>query len=222
MMNKLMMQLEHVGKSYNGSKVLDDANIEIYSNEFTLITGASGSGKTTMLNMLSSVDVPDEGAVLIDNKDITLLNDHERVKYRAKNGQIFQRSGLLGGLTAEENIVAIHNLSGNSIDTAWVDYLISELAIGALMKKRISEVSGGQAQRIGIVRALAHKPKLVFADEPTASLDSDSKHDVHRLLRNVSEEGSSVVMVSHDEISPQYADVIFQMNDGRVSVLDKE
>lgn len=222
MTKRMTMQLEHVNKSYTDTKVLDDINLEIFSDELTLIAGPTGSGKTTLLNVLSSVDIPDAGIVYVNGGDIAHMSERERELYRAKNGQIFQRSGLLGGLTAEDNITAIHDLSGNMIDPAWVDYLITELAVGGLMKKRISEVSGGQAQRIGIVRALAHKPELVFADEPTASLDANSKHEVHQLLRGVSQQGSSVVMVSHDEISQQYADVILRMNDGQVSVLDKE
>lgn len=222
MARQMMMRLDHVEKSYTEVKVLDDVSLEVFSEEFTLITGPSGSGKTTLLNMLSSVDTPDEGLVYAVGENIAAMNLKQREKYRARNGQIFQRSGLLGGLTAEQNITAIHDLSGNVIDSAWVNYLITELAIGGLMKKRISEVSGGQAQRIGIVRALAHKPKLIFADEPTASLDADSKHDVHSLLRSVSENGSAVVMVSHDEISRQYADVVFHMDNGRASILDKE
>ena len=222
MTKRMTMRLEHVDKSYTDVKVLDDVNLEIYSEELTLLTGPSGSGKTTLLNILSSIDMPDEGAVYANGRDISRISKRQREQYRANNGQMFQRSGLLGGLTAEENIAAMHDLSGILIDQEWVDYLVTELAIGGLMKKRISEVSGGQIQRISIVRALAHKPKLVFADEPTASLDTDSKHEVHQLLRDVSQHGSSVLMVSHDEISQQYADVIFHINSGKVSVLDKE
>lgn len=222
MSKRIAIQLDHVEKSYGDTTALNDVSMDIYSGELTLLTGPSGSGKTTLLNILSSVDTADSGAVYVNGKDIFGMTLGQRERYRARNGQIFQRSGLLGGLTAEQNIAAIHDLSRNMIDSAWVDYLVMELAIGSLMKKRISEVSGGQAQRIGIVRALAHKPALVFADEPTASLDTESKHDVHRLLHGVSENGSAVVIVSHDDISRQYADATFHMNDGTVSVLDKE
>ena len=217
MAKRMTMRLEHVDKSYTDVKVLDDVNLEIYSEELTLLAGPSGSGKTTMLNILSSIDMPDAGAVYANGRDISRISKRQREQYRANNGQMFQRSGLLGGLTAEENIAAMHDLSGVMINQEWVEYLVTELAVGGLMKKRINEVSGGQAQRIGIVRALAHKPELIFADEPTASLDIDTKHVVHRLLGSIAKNGPSVVMVSHDEISSQYADVIHEMHDGVVT-----
>lgn len=217
MTKRMTMRLEHINKSYTDVKVLIDVSLEIYSEELTLLTGPSGSGKTTMLNILSSIDMPDEGAVYANGRDISRISKKQREQYRANNGQMFQRSGLLGGLTAEENIAAMHDLSGVMIDQEWVSYLVTELAVGGLMKKRINEVSGGQAQRIGIVRALAHKPELIFADEPTASLDIDTKHIVHRLLGSIAKTGPSIIMVSHDEISSQYADAVHEMHDGVIT-----
>lgn len=215
---RLTIEVKELTKRYLGAVVLDNVSLGIFPNEFIVINGPSGAGKTTLLNMMSGIDVPEEGSVRVGEKDITKLSRKKRQEFRACNGQIFQRSGLLNGLTAEENIHSVHDLVGNNIDTNWFDYLVSELSVGDVLKKPISQLSGGQAQRIGIIRALAHHPRLVFADEPTASLDSDSKRDVYDLLRKVASNDSTVVMVSHDEISKEYADGVFEMRDG---VIDK-
>lgn len=210
-----VIEAREISKSYLGAEVLKRASLNIFPEEFVLIAGHSGSGKTTLLNMLSATDRPDEGSVIVNGRNIAALSDKQRTAYRSESGLIFQRSGLLGGMTAQENIMRVHELADRPIDFEWLDYVVQELSISALMKKRASQMSGGQAQRIGIARALAHQPHLIFADEPTASLDDESTHDVHHVLRNVVDHSkASVVMVSHDPISRDYVDGIFTMNDG--------
>lgn len=217
-----VIEAREISKSYLGAEVLKRVSLNIFPEEFVLIAGHSGSGKTTLLNMLSATDRPDEGSVMVNGRDITALSDKQRTAYRSESGLIFQRSGLLGGMTAQENIMRVHELADRPIDFEWLDYVVQELSISALMKKRASQMSGGQAQRIGIARALAHQPHLIFADEPTASLDAESTHDVHRVLRNVVDHSkASVVMVSHDPVSQDYVDGVFTMDDGIVKDFEK-
>ena len=210
-----LIRADGISKSYLGAAVLKDVSLSVQSGEFVLITGPSGSGKTTILNALSGLDRPDRGSVSVRGKDIVTLTDKERTAYRADNGMIFQRSGLISGMTVRDNIHSVHELTGHEVDKEWLDYVVSELAISSLMNKKANQVSGGQAQRIGIARALAHKPELIFADEPTAALDTEATADVHRVLRNVVDQGAaSVVMVSHDKSAKKYADGIFEIRDG--------
>ena len=210
-----LIRADGVSKSYLGAAVLKNVSLSVHTGEFVLITGPSGSGKTTILNSLSGLDRPDSGSVNVRGKDIVTLTDKDRAAYRAANGMIFQRSGLMSGMTVRDNIHMTHDLTERSVDREWLHYVVSELAISSLMDKRANQVSGGQAQRIAIARALAHNPELIFADEPTAALDSEATTDVHRVLRNVVDQGTaSVVMVSHDESAKEYADGIFEIRDG--------
>ena len=210
-----LIRADGISKSYLGAAVLKNVSLSVHTGEFVLITGPSGSGKTTILNALSGLDRPDSGSISVRGKDIVSMTDREREAYRADNGMIFQRSGLMDVMTVRNNIRSGHNLTEHSIDEEWLDYVVSELAISGLMNKKANQVSGGQAQRIAIARALAHNPELIFADEPTAALDSEATADVHRVLRNVVDQGTaSVVMVSHDESAKDYADNIFEIRDG--------
>lgn len=214
----LIIDVQNVTKKYLGTTALNNVSLGIFASEFTLINGPSGSGKTTLLNTISSIDRPDFGQIVVDGRDITTFSKRERERYRGKVGSVFQRSGLLANLTAIENIQAPHDVIGNTIDKEWLDYLLMELSVSSLVDRKVSGLSGGQAQRIGIIRALAHNPDLIFADEPTASLDQDSKHQIHNVFRRiVTENDKSVIMVSHDEISKQYADTVTSMRDGTIS-----
>lgn len=175
----------------------------------------SGVGK---FMRMSKIIKPAEILAAADNSwvDITKLNEKQRASYLAKNGQIFQQSGLLSGLTAKQNIESVHVLSDKTINEEWVGHLAELLEVKDLMKKRVSTLSGGQAQRIGIIRALAHKPELIFADEPTASLNPDLKDVVHNALHEITKDGASVVLVSHEPSAKDYADRVVEVSRGAV------
>ncbi len=206
-----------VSKSYLGTTVLHVVDLDVSSGSLTVLTGPSGSGKTTLLNLVSSLDRPDVGEITVGDVDVAGLTDKERTRFRAGHGHVFQRSGLLGGLTIRENIEAGHTITGRPVDAGWVSHLIDRLEISDVLDARASRVSGGQAQRAALVRALAHRPSVVFADEPTASLDTTSTHTIHELLRDISlTEGTTTLMVSHDEISTQYATHSVRLVDGRI------
>ena len=211
------IEVRDVTKRYMARTVFENLSLNIEPGKLTLITGPSGSGKTTLLNLMSGVDIPNTGEVIVDDSDITKLSRRGRAAYRAATGQIFQRSGLISGLSAMDNIRIVHDLAEQEVDNEWTDYLLGRLGIGDLINERATQLSGGQAQRVAVVRALAHFPRIVFADEPTASLDSESKKDVHETLRFAADTGSTIVMVSHEEMSKDYADRIVEMRDGMIS-----
>lgn len=217
------IEVQSLSKSYLGTVVLDAVDALVQSGTLTVISGPSGSGKTTLLNLVSGLDNPDDGRVCVGGTDVTELSLRERGRYRAENGHVFQRSGLLGGLTVQENIEVGHTLTGSTIDRVWVRHLVERLNIDGLLNTHASRISGGQAQRVALIRALAHRPAHLFADEPTASLDTASTHAIHTLLRQVAEnEGTTVLMVSHDEISGTYAHDAIRLLDGRTSIGDGE
>jgi len=213
----IAISTDSVSKSYLGTMVLHDITLDVAAGSLTVLRGPSGSGKTTLLNLISGLDQPDAGTVTVDGAEVTGLAARKRGQFRARYGHVFQRSGLLGGLTLRENIEGPHALTGQQVNPAWMNHLVDLLDIDSLLDTHASRVSGGQAQRASLVRALAHRPAILFADEPTASLDTASKHLVHSLLRDVaSNEGTTVLMVSHDEISGQYATAQIGLLDGRI------
>lgn len=217
------IRISEIRKAYLGATVLDGIDAEVRSGVLNLLSGPSGSGKTTLLNLVSGLDLPDSGNVMVGEVEVTSLSRKERDRFRARNGQVFQRSGLLGGLTVRDNIEAGHSLTGLKIDQRWVLHLVERLGIADLLDTRASRISGGQAQRTALVRSLAHRPAYLFADEPTASLDTASTHAIHALLGEVArEEGTTILMVSHDEISSHYADFMFHLRDGRLENGDSE
>ena len=212
------IEVRNVSKQYQLARtVFNNLSLDIEPGKLTLIKGPSGSGKTTLLNIMAGIDTPNEGEVVVNGTDITTLSRRGRTAYRAATGQIFQRSGLISGLSAMDNIRVVHDLAEQPVDEEWTEYLLGRLGVGDLINERATQLSGGQAQRIAVVRALAHFPRIVFADEPTASLDTESKKDVHDTLRFVAETGSTVVMVSHEEMSEDYADRTIEMRDGTIS-----
>lgn len=186
--------------------------------EFIAIMGPSGSGKTTLLNMISTVDMPTYGEILIDGIEPAKLSKNELALFRRRHlGFVFQEINLLNMLTVEENIVLPLTLDGMSVEEMEkrVGELICKLELKELLNKLPDELSGGQAQRTAIGRALIHRPKLILADEPTGNLDSKSAKDVLELLTEVNEnEKTTIVMVTHDPIAASYCDRVLFIKDG--------
>jgi putative ABC transport system ATP-binding protein len=185
---------------------------------FSAIMGPSGSGKSTLMHILAGLDRPTSGTVTLDGTEITGLDDAALTRLRRdKLGFIFQFFNLIPVLTAEENVVLPLSIAGVKPDADWIERLIKTVGLDDRRTHRPSELSGGQQQRVAVARALASKPSVVFADEPTGNLDSKSSEEVLQLLRQaVDEFGQSVVMVTHDPEAASYADRLIVLRDGLV------
>jgi putative ABC transport system ATP-binding protein len=213
---------EGVSKTYGDgdAKVfaLDDVNVGIQGGEFTAIMGPSGSGKSTMLHVLAGLDRPTAGNIFIGDTDITRLNDNALTLLRRDQiGFIFQSFNLLPTMTAAENIVLPMRIAGRKPDARWVQSIVETVGLSQRLSHRPSQLSGGQQQRVAAARALASRPQIVFADEPTGALDSRSSAELLGFLRRaVSELGQTVVMVTHDATAASYADRVLFLADGRL------
>jgi putative ABC transport system ATP-binding protein len=197
---------------------LDGVDVNIDQQRFVAVMGPSGSGKSTLMHVLAGLDRPTSGTVQIDGTEVTALDDKALTELRRdKVGFIFQAFNLLPILTAEENILLPLALAGRSPDREWVDRLIDTIGLRDRLTHRPSELSGGQQQRVAVARALASRPAVIFADEPTGNLDSTSSREVLELLRRaVDEFGQTVVMVTHDPDAAQIADEVIEMADGKI------
>ena len=185
---------------------------------FSAIMGPSGSGKSTLMHILAGLDRPTSGTVTIDGADLTGLDDAALTRLRRdKLGFVFQFFNLIPVLTAEENVVLPLSIAGTKPDADWIERLITRVGLDDRRTHRPAELSGGQQQRVAVARALASKPAVIFADEPTGNLDSKSSEEVLQLLRqSVDELGQSVVMVTHDPEAASHADRLIVLRDGLV------
>jgi putative ABC transport system ATP-binding protein len=188
------------------------------TGQFAAIMGASGSGKSTLMHLLAGLDRPTSGSVVVDGSVLAGLDDRGLTRLRRDRlGFVFQAFNLVPVLTAEENIVLPLTLAGRKPDKEWHDALIAAVGLGDRLTHRPAELSGGQQQRVAVARALIHRPAVVFADEPTGNLDSQSSDEVLGLLRQaVDEFGQTVVMVTHDAHAASVADRIVVLSDGRI------
>jgi putative ABC transport system ATP-binding protein len=197
---------------------LEGVSHEFRKGVYTAIMGPSGSGKSTLMHCLAGLDRPTGGAVAIDGVELGSLDDGDLTQLRRdKLGFIFQFFNLLPVLSAEENVVLPLSIAGRKPDGAWLDRLLETVGLEDRRTHRPSELSGGQQQRVAIARALVSKPAVVFADEPTGNLDSNSSDEVLALLRQaVDEFGQTVVMVTHDPHAASYADRLLILVDGKI------
>jgi putative ABC transport system ATP-binding protein len=180
--------------------------------------GPSGSGKSTLLHLLAGLDRPSAGELYIGDTEIGALSDKALTLLRRDRiGFIFQAFNLLPTLTAAENIVLPLRIAGRKPDRAWVDSIVRTVGLGERLGHRPTQLSGGQQQRVAAARALASRPEIVFADEPTGALDSRSGAELLSFLRRaVSDLGQTVVMVTHDAVAASYADRVLFLGDGRI------
>jgi putative ABC transport system ATP-binding protein len=199
-------------------RALDGVDVNIDERRFVAVMGPSGSGKSTLMHVLAGLDRPTSGTVEIAGTEVTKLDDRALTELRRdKVGFIFQAFNLLPILTAEENILLPLSLAGRTPDKEWVDKLIDAVGLRDRLDHRPSELSGGQQQRVAVARALASRPAVIFADEPTGNLDSVSSREVLELLRRaVDEFGQTVVMVTHDPDAAKSADEVIEMADGKI------
>ena len=219
-----MISINHITKVYNPKttavKAVDDVSLNIESGEFTAIVGASGSGKTTLLNIIGGIDEPTLGDVIINGNSITTLGEKERTAFRRENiGFIFQDYNLLPILTALENVTFIMEMQGKSKKEREerAKELLEKIGLGDKLNSRPNELSGGQQQRVAVARALAHHPKFVIADEPTANLDSQSTENLLDIMRVLNEEEKVTFLFStHDQRVVDKAKRVIVFEDGKV------
>ena len=197
---------------------LDNVSVGLGEGQFTAIMGPSGSGKSTLLHMLAGLDRPTSGEVFLGDTEITSLGDKALTLLRRDRiGFIFQSFNLLPTMNAAENIVLPMRIAGRKPDPDWVESIVATVGLTGRLSHRPSELSGGQQQRVAAARALASRPDIVFADEPTGALDSASGAELLAFLRTaVTELGQTVVMVTHDPTAASYADRVIFLADGQV------
>jgi putative ABC transport system ATP-binding protein len=197
---------------------LDGVSVSMQAGQFTAIMGPSGSGKSTLLHVLAGLDRPTSGEIYLGDTEITSLNDKRLTLLRRDRiGFIFQAFNLLPTLTGAENIVLPIRIAGRKPDTAWVQQIVDTVGLAERLHHKPSELSGGQQQRVAAARALASRPQIVFADEPTGALDSRSGAELLGFLRNaVRELDQTVVMVTHDASAAAYADRVLFLADGHI------
>ena len=199
-------------------RALADVTLDLPDGEFTAIMGPSGSGKSTLLHCLAGLDTLTSGHVYLGDVDLGALNDRDLTLLRRERiGFIFQSFNLIPTLTAAENITLPLALAGTKPDQPWVDTVVETVGLRDRLSHRPSELSGGQQQRVAVARALASRPAIIFADEPTGNLDSRSSTDILGFLDRATRElGQTIVMVTHDPIAASYADNAVFLADGRV------
>ncbi len=197
---------------------LDHVDVELRRGEFTAIMGPSGSGKSTLMHCLAGLDTITSGSVAIGDVELRGLSDKKMTALRRDRiGFVFQSFNLVPTLNALENITLPTAIAGRSPDQKWLDTVIESLGLRDRLTHRPSELSGGQQQRVAVGRALAGRPDIVFADEPTGNLDSRASNEVLRILRqSVDELGQTVVIVTHDPHAASFADRVLFLADGRI------
>ena len=217
-----VVQTKNLTKTYAMGEMqvqaLDGVDFSVSAGEFVAIIGKSGSGKSTLLHMLGGLDVPTSGSVIVDGNDLTMLDRTQLALFRRRRvGFIFQQYNLIPDLNVWDNIIFPLALDGVAIDTEFIDELLTALHIADKRDRMPSQLSGGEQQLVAIARALAMRPALILADEPTGNLDTTTSHEVMGLIRTLAAKlGQTLIVVTHDIDIAQLADRIVEMRDGRI------
>lgn len=241
---KAILKCENIHYKVNSGDldqiILDDISFDIYKGEFVIILGKSGSGKTTLFNTIVGLIEPTSGNVFINDHNITIMSDDEKTYWRRYYfGYIFQNYGLFPTLNVYDNIVMSANLikmySKNAkkyfdtdeqkqrIDKKFINDVIEKLKLKELQYKFPHELSGGQQQRVSIARIFIKKPEIIFADEPTGALDDETTQNVMKILQDLNQYGSTIVMITHNEKLTEYATKIIRISDGKIlSIKNKQ
>lgn len=219
---EIMLEAVDISRTYKGKvpvHALKKCSLSFEKGEFAAVIGKSGSGKSTLLRLLGTLDVPDSGSIKIAGKDVCGLKDKELSAFRRRNiGFVYQDYNLFPEYTAYENIIFPIHLDGRREDRAEVMDIMERLGIDYCKDKFPFEMSGGEKQRVSLARALATKPAIILADEPTGNLDAESTGEVAALLRNASDMyNQTIVMVTHDRQMADFADRILTIKDGEIA-----
>lgn len=218
-----ILEVKNLSKTYGKGdtmvKALDNVSFSVEQGEFVAIIGPSGSGKSTMLHILGGVDTPTSGQVIINNTDISTLNETALAIFRRRQiGLIYQFYNLIPILTVEENLTLPLLLDGRKPDKRITDSLIEKLGLSKRLTHLPSQLSGGQQQRVSIGRALVNNPALLLADEPTGNLDSEHSREIMTLLRKFNkEQKQTVIIITHDEKIALAADRVISIEDGKIT-----
>ena len=218
----MLIKLENIQKYYKVGKdelhVLKSLNLEIESGEFVMIMGKSGSGKTTLLNILGFLDVFDEGRYIFDGTDVTNLSENERSVFRNINiGFVFQQFNLIETLNVYQNVelpLIYNKVLKRSNREEIVKDKLSSVGLLDKLKQKPLQLSGGRQQRVAIARCLANDPQIIFADEPTGALDSETSREIMELSTRLNKQGKTIIMVTHDQDLTKYATKVIRLKDG--------
>lgn len=218
-----MIKVSNITKTFKNGQVethvLKGIDLNIHSGEFVAIMGKSGAGKSTLMYQMSLLDHPTTGTIVIDNQETTGMGHDERTKFRLDQlGYIFQDYALIPELSAIENVMVPLLMQGKSDDEARkiAKNSLDKIGLGHREDNLPSQLSGGEQQRVSIARAVAHNPKILFADEPTANLDSESGNAVIEIFRTLHKNGQTIVMVTHEPEYTTYCDRVIHISDGQV------
>lgn len=216
------VEINNLGKVYGSGSIkcqaLKNVNLSVKEGEFVCIMGASGSGKTTLLNIISGLDTPSSGSVFVNGVNIFEKNAISLARYRRRDiGIVFQHYNLIHVLTVRENIELQIRLDHKTPIKEEIDLIIKKLGLEGVQHKLPNQLSGGEQQRVAIGRALAAKPMLILADEPTGNLDSKNGENILKLIQSISYENKiTIIMITHDSNVAKYADKVYKLKDGEI------
>lgn len=220
-----LIELKDIYKIYQTGEAevhaLDGVSLQIDSGEFVSIVGQSGSGKSTLMNLLGCLDIPTSGTYLLDGVDVSTMSENRLSDIRNRRiGFIFQGFNLISGLTAIENVELplIYRKMERKERKKLVYQSLERVGLKKRMRHRPSEMSGGQQQRVAIARAIAASPPIIFADEPTGNLDSKSGEEVINILRELNQEGRTVILITHDKGIARQCNRVIHIHDGRIDL----
>ena len=209
---------KYYGTEPNITRALDGVNFSVEDGEFVAVVGTSGSGKSTLLHMMGGLDTPTSGNVIVRDKELSKMNDEQLTIFRRRNiGFIFQNYNLVPILNVYENIVLPVELDGDTVDQKFLDEIVHLLGLEDKLKNMPNNLSGGQQQRVAIARALAMEPKMMLFDEPTSALDPELVGDVLNVMKELAEEGMTMLVVTHEMgFAREVADRVVFMYDGAI------
>lgn len=215
-----MIEVKHIVKSYGALQVLRDVSVSIRQGEIVSIVGASGAGKTTLLQIIGTLDRPDSGSVIYDGKDVLALKDKALARFRNRNiGFVFQFHQLLPEFTTVENVLMPALIGGSNRAEAHTRArdLLSFMGLADRLDHKPAQLSGGERQRVAVARALINQPQVILADEPSGSLDTQNKQELHQLFFDLRDKfNQTFVIVTHDESLAAKADRTLRMSDGMI------
>ena len=221
-MSKLVVQAEDLKKTYMLGRVAVEAlkgvNLSVEAGEFLSVLGPSGSGKSTLLNLIGALDKPTSGVLLIDDVDVSKLNDNQLTSLRSRIGFVFQFFNLIPRLTAKGNVelaMSIANV-GKGERAKRAEQLLETVGLKDRMNHKPAELSGGQQQRVAIARALANEPRFMLLDEPTGNIDSRTAQEIIGLIKQVNADGVTIIMVTHDQRLANQASRTVEVFDGMI------
>lgn len=222
MTQKPVIHLENIWKIYQVGDVKVEAirgvTISIKNGEFVAITGASGSGKSTMMNMIGALDVPTKGTIYLDGKDISKLHESNLAEIRGKKiGFVFQQFNLISTLTALENVMLPMEFQDKDDAQKKAEEVLELVGLKDRMYHKPMELSGGQQQRVAIARSLANNPEVILADEPTGNLDSKTGKEIMGLFNELHKQGKTVILITHDLNLVRYGERIIKLVDGQIA-----